>query len=308
MNCMVEGGAGIQMPLTARCAQCGYLLQGLAETRCPECGKAFEPWNPATYVTDDLRSQLSALWRRWQPAIVRLGRLGLCIAASWWLYSWADGAWSFLFWIPLIWLIMRRQWVATLAFVIASPFGVLLIARCYDYSMGDLRYVRDRLNWVSTPQGSMKPDTRVRGFDPGCGTRSSNYWLRRSCEDLAVPVMHWVMGPPPGAYTGPYPTFDECQTALKQGGQAQPKSAVERGIIVVGGSRFQLDQHELNRFGYVIELPDPSPVTAALFKQQCLVMRIPRDLKTRLATIYLIDITTCEPFAVYWEIEGQNGN
>ena len=38
-----------------RCLGCGYILEGLTQHRCPECGQAFDPENARTYV----RSQRS---------------------------------------------------------------------------------------------------------------------------------------------------------------------------------------------------------------------------------------------------------
>jgi len=34
-----------------RCLGCGYILDGLPEPRCPECGRPFDPNEPATYIT-----------------------------------------------------------------------------------------------------------------------------------------------------------------------------------------------------------------------------------------------------------------
>jgi len=34
-----------------RCLTCSYILKGLAEHRCPECGRAFDPGDATTYVT-----------------------------------------------------------------------------------------------------------------------------------------------------------------------------------------------------------------------------------------------------------------
>jgi hypothetical protein len=34
-----------------RCLGCGYILDGLPENRCPECGRPFDPNKPTTYVT-----------------------------------------------------------------------------------------------------------------------------------------------------------------------------------------------------------------------------------------------------------------
>jgi hypothetical protein len=35
-----------------RCLGCGYILDGLPEHRCPECGRPFDPDDPATYLCD----------------------------------------------------------------------------------------------------------------------------------------------------------------------------------------------------------------------------------------------------------------
>jgi hypothetical protein len=36
----------------ARCLDCGYLLRGLRQHRCPECGRGFVPDDPSTYATE----------------------------------------------------------------------------------------------------------------------------------------------------------------------------------------------------------------------------------------------------------------
>ena len=46
------------IPSTARCLSCGYLLRGLPTPVCPECGRAFDPTDASTY---DLRPPH---WRR----------------------------------------------------------------------------------------------------------------------------------------------------------------------------------------------------------------------------------------------------
>lgn len=35
-----------------RCLDCDYVLDHLPESRCPECGREFDPNNPATYSTE----------------------------------------------------------------------------------------------------------------------------------------------------------------------------------------------------------------------------------------------------------------
>lgn len=40
-------------PMT--CLGCGYILEGLPENRCPECGRHFSPNNPDTFSGGDLK-------------------------------------------------------------------------------------------------------------------------------------------------------------------------------------------------------------------------------------------------------------
>jgi hypothetical protein len=54
------------------CRQCGYALTGLSENRCPECGRAFEPGDPRTY----LHQPRSWAVRRWTR------RIALTLAAA----------------------------------------------------------------------------------------------------------------------------------------------------------------------------------------------------------------------------------
>jgi hypothetical protein len=45
-----------------RCRGCAYDLRGLAENRCPECGRAFDPAKPGTFFTQPIDG------RRWAIA------------------------------------------------------------------------------------------------------------------------------------------------------------------------------------------------------------------------------------------------
>jgi hypothetical protein len=50
------------VPDTARCLNCRYLLRGLPEPRCPECGQPFDPGDPDTYY-DPARPKRSVFRR-----------------------------------------------------------------------------------------------------------------------------------------------------------------------------------------------------------------------------------------------------
>lgn len=65
-----------ELPDTACCRKCGYLLRGLPEPVCPECGRVFDPTDPGTYAP-------SAAWRRrkWIPRIVAILVLAVLVFA-----------------------------------------------------------------------------------------------------------------------------------------------------------------------------------------------------------------------------------
>ena len=68
---------------SARCLDCDYLLHGLHEARCPECGRGFDLGDPATYHTG---RPMPLFVRSWLKPI---GGPTLVLAGSGWLgLSW----------------------------------------------------------------------------------------------------------------------------------------------------------------------------------------------------------------------------
>lgn len=70
-------------PQHKRCLGCGYILNGLPENRCPECGRSFDPDDPETYLCDQadgrkyLAAALLGLFAMTSPLmVVSLLRLG----------------------------------------------------------------------------------------------------------------------------------------------------------------------------------------------------------------------------------------
>jgi hypothetical protein len=78
------------------CRQCGYQLAGLSQSRCPECGRPFDPRNPRTF----LRWPRSWTVRRWihRAEHTLLGGLigiGLLIGGLWlYLRLWCYPEWK----------------------------------------------------------------------------------------------------------------------------------------------------------------------------------------------------------------------
>ena len=57
----------------ARCLGCGYLLRDLPGLTCPECGREFDPADPATFDANPVRSRR---WRRVVRAMVLSALVG----------------------------------------------------------------------------------------------------------------------------------------------------------------------------------------------------------------------------------------
>ena len=79
---------GVLRPLEGelypRCAGCGYSLEGLPESRCPECGCEFDTANPATFeLTPPLRRGIY-----WLPGVLLAAAVVGVFAAGFWLLGW----------------------------------------------------------------------------------------------------------------------------------------------------------------------------------------------------------------------------
>lgn len=66
----------LALPELACCRSCAYLLRGLTQPACPECGQAFDPADPSTYAI----SQRARRSRRALRIVGALALLGLFYA------------------------------------------------------------------------------------------------------------------------------------------------------------------------------------------------------------------------------------
>jgi hypothetical protein len=85
-----------QMPDTAQCLRCGYLLRGLTRNRCPECGQEFTPEDPSTYRS------VHARHKRWRFLTLAIGVI-LVFLGLLWLPVWLPTVW------PPDWLSRHAQ-------------------------------------------------------------------------------------------------------------------------------------------------------------------------------------------------------
>lgn len=126
------------LPDDARCRKCGYLLRGLTENRCPECGRPFDPTDLGTvrYIG------LSVSTRRWARAPCMAEVIAVLIVA-------------------ILMLVFRSRPTATIR---GEPYfpalWVAWVAPALVWWWG-LR-VLSRLRWLRLPADSRGPDRRDR--------------------------------------------------------------------------------------------------------------------------------------------------
>lgn len=106
-----------------RCLGCDYLLHGLPENRCPECGRPFDPARPETMA---VRRPLGAVGRAiFRPIPWWLVTIGL-LPAAWLLYRGLHP--SFYYMMQPVLLVLL--WLLSL-WVMSLRFAMLEAARSY---------------------------------------------------------------------------------------------------------------------------------------------------------------------------------
>jgi hypothetical protein len=227
-----------------------------------------------------------------------------CICLSWLAYSFDEGAWSGFFWIPAGILIVRRKWLSVAAFLLLMPPAVLFAMNAIEYARGSPAFVNGN-DVIWHPQRNIDPVTRIRSHYTSCGTRSGNSWLRSFANDLAETVMYRLIGPPPGAYTGPYPTQHEAEMAIVSGTKFQISVDWDRhihlptGTVILPRDWCHLPVEELLDGLGPSAGSDMQP-SAVLWKGRCLIVKIPwMDNGDTGAKLCLIDAQKLEMFAMY---------
>jgi hypothetical protein len=119
---MTETIGSISMEEAKCCLGCGYCLKGLAEQRCPECGKGFDPQNAATFIPTESCPR-GVIWlitpARW-PADLSVGFTILLLIIS--------AAYFVPLYIPLaLWLIVYL--IITIPFLLRSWIRQIAIDR-----------------------------------------------------------------------------------------------------------------------------------------------------------------------------------
>jgi rRNA maturation protein Nop10 len=106
---------------TMHCKDCGYVLNHLPGTTCPECGRQFDPNNPATWS----RFLPFSRWRYWLPLV--LMTTALAVVSYLVLLPLAGFGWSATFAVPMMIGCVVGYLARTSGFVQAL-FGISAVA------------------------------------------------------------------------------------------------------------------------------------------------------------------------------------
>ncbi len=111
----------------ARCLDCYYVLEGLEELRCPECGRSFDLYDAGTFT----RKPPYVWWKLWLPGLVQAMIFGVVSMAIMALL----GQWGWALWVGvplaagcLLGYRFRAAWILFPALVMTVLTGLILSA------------------------------------------------------------------------------------------------------------------------------------------------------------------------------------
>ncbi len=291
------------------CLKCGYVLDGLPENRCPECGRGFDPQKSDTW-SDHKPSRL------WSGVARLLPSPWIVIPLNW--------ATSYLLGAPVGALLAlagaavngaRRRWFAVAAIVLLSPVVFLLGRGVYEYTRGTahLQY----MGLPKTESGNIDPVYRCERLTGGCVLRRGDEDFVQSIHNLSVCAMIRLFGPMRGSYLGPYPTRDEALAAVVAGAELSYADLITDRLSL-GGETIELDTGVglglLARTEWEYSPADADglglrPIQAVVWHGTCVIVRIPTDLLTQTpresrgvsARVVVIDRGSGRPFAYFAE-------
>lgn len=236
----------------------------------------------------------------------RWGMLLLAVVALACAWTGALGFGPFVFASILAVFLVRRQFVIGLTLLALSPLVLCFAQGAVDYFRGQacLRY----MGLPGTEFHNADPGSRLQRSTGGCLVNGGE-WSLHLPYNAGAKAMVLLFGPMPGSYTGPYPDKDQTIKALTTAKEISPDDLIKdrvmmdkREIKLDTGVGKRLLERISNSFLFPELREEMPPITATLWQDQCLILRIPtrpRDTKEDSAAIVLIDCRSGRPFAYY---------
>lgn len=207
----------------------------------------------------------------------------------------------------LLYFLGHRRYATAVLLLVATPMSVSFIQGSVDYFNGEARLRHSGL--PGTTFFNLDPELRCGRSTYGCIV-SGGEWVTQLPYNSAVRLFTACFGWMPNTYKGPFPTEDEAKTALASG-VAVSAGDLRNDRLVIDGVHIKLDNgvgaELLEGLRYTDNSFDNKPpeITAAIWQQDCILLRIPswRDYSEEAtsAVIALFSRAAGRPFAYYAE-------
>lgn len=208
----------------------------------------------------------------------------------------------------LLQLISQRKLWAAFLLTIATPLFVSAVWAVPDYARGTAKM--RTMGPISLNYYNPHPQVRCGYLSGGCFS-TGNEWLTIVPYNFMLTGIATMFGPMPGTYAGAYPDENQAKSALQHAISLSSKELAE-DVLKVGDATVQLDQgvgsqllkemfYDHDRFyGW----HPKAKIGAVLYKEDCVILRIPQpysDTSETSALIVLVDREKGRPFAYYAE-------
>jgi hypothetical protein len=193
-------------------------------------------------------------------------------------------------------LLNRRKFLPLAIGILLTPNVFWFLNGCRSYVAGTAFVFRNS-GWDTVEY--VDREYRCQHVGVGCVGRI-NDWMTRGANNEAVALLTHLFGPEPGAYKGPYPSQSEAEAALSI---TEPLSLSNIGTSTVtfDGATYSLRPKLMSELRDELEMADIDPrihVSAALFKQECVILQIENSNHRK--SLLLVNAHNGEMLAEYY--------
>lgn len=212
------------------------------------------------------------------------------------------------FLVLMDWLGRNRFWRPLATLLLASPFAVACGFAALSYARGVAHFWTTGL--PDATFHNVDPSTRYQSTSSGCIVNGSE-WVLHLPNNATLRALHFLFGPMPGAYDGPYPSGKDIQSALASASPLDWQD-LELDTVSVDQSTIPLRRGVGSNLVAALQPRSNQPhPSIALWQGRVLLLRFPAshaDLAAEAALVVLVDRDTGKVIAYEGHIPSSPGN